>query len=131
MLFREQNSAMENAACSSGGMTTSGLVAPMPGLLFPEAAHKKQMGAPDDAEPFYVFGDSHRLPTADGMAPHAVGETNIIFLDERNVRVTSLNILVEEGAASRVRFITKSWSPATQCTDARKTGASTSTRLRR
>ena len=32
------------------------------------------------------------------LTPQAVGETNIIFLDERNVRVTSLNVLVEEGA---------------------------------
>ena len=48
------------------GQTASGLVAPMPGLLFPEAAHKKQMGAPDDAERFCVFGDSHRLCPADG-----------------------------------------------------------------
>jgi Flp pilus assembly secretin CpaC len=41
------------------------------------------------------------------LTPHAVGETNIIFLDERNVRVTSLNILVEEGAASRVKIHNK------------------------
>jgi Flp pilus assembly secretin CpaC len=41
------------------------------------------------------------------LTPHAVGETNIIFLDERNVRVTSLNVLVEEGAASRVKIHNK------------------------
>ena len=41
------------------------------------------------------------------LTPHAVGETNIIFLDERNVRVTSLNIVVEEGAASRVQIHNK------------------------
>ena len=27
---------------------------------------QKQMGAPDDAERFCVFGDSHRLAPADG-----------------------------------------------------------------
>ena len=62
------------------------------------------------------------------LTPHAVGETNIIFLDERNVRVTSINVLVEEGAASKVKIYNKSWSLASQCTDARKTGASTSKR---
>lgn len=41
------------------------------------------------------------------LTPHAVGETNIIFLDERNVRVTSINVLVEEGAASRVKIHNK------------------------
>ena len=41
------------------------------------------------------------------LTPHAVGETNIIFLDERNVRVTSINVLVEEGAASRVQIHNK------------------------
>ena len=41
------------------------------------------------------------------LTPHAVGETNIIFLDERNVRVTSINLLVEEGAASRVKIHNK------------------------
>jgi Flp pilus assembly secretin CpaC len=41
------------------------------------------------------------------LTPHAVGETNIIFLDERNVRVTSINGLVEEGAASRIKLHNK------------------------
>jgi len=41
------------------------------------------------------------------LTPHAVGETNIIFLDKKNVRVTSLNVLVEEGAASRVQIHNK------------------------
>ena len=41
------------------------------------------------------------------LTPHAVGETNIIFLDERNVRVTSINVLVDEGAASRVQIHNK------------------------
>ena len=41
------------------------------------------------------------------LTPHAVGETNIIFLDERNVRVTNINVLVEEGAASRVKIHNK------------------------
>ena len=98
---------MENAACSSGGMTTSGLVAPMPGLLFPEAAHAKANGSPRRRRTILrlrrlpPFGPCRR-----GGAPR-VGETNIIFLDERNVRVTSLNIVVEEGAASRVKIHNK------------------------
>jgi Flp pilus assembly secretin CpaC len=42
------------------------------------------------------------------LTPQAVGETNIIFLDERNVRVTSINVLVDEGAAtSRVKIHNK------------------------
>ena len=32
------------------------------------------------------------------LTPQAVGETNIIFLDERNVQITSINVLVNEGA---------------------------------
>ena len=40
--------------------------------------------------------------------PQAVGETNIIFLDERNVQITSINVLVDEGVAtSRVRIHNK------------------------
>ena len=42
------------------------------------------------------------------LTPHAVGETNIIFLDERNVRITSINVLVDEGVAtSRVKIHNK------------------------
>ena len=42
------------------------------------------------------------------LTPQAVGETNIIFLDERNVRITSINVLVDEGVAtSRVKIHNK------------------------
>ena len=42
------------------------------------------------------------------LTPQAVGETNIIFLDERNVRITSINVLVDEGAGtSRVKIHNK------------------------
>ena len=42
------------------------------------------------------------------LTPQAVGETNIIFLDERNVQITSINVLVDEGVAtSRVRIYNK------------------------
>jgi Pilus formation protein N terminal region len=42
------------------------------------------------------------------LTPQAVGETNIIFLDERNVRITSINVLVDEGVGtSRVKIHNK------------------------
>jgi hypothetical protein len=42
------------------------------------------------------------------LTPQAVGETNIIFLDERNVRITSINVLVDEGVGtSRVKIYNK------------------------
>ena len=42
------------------------------------------------------------------LTPQAVGETNIIFLDERNVQITSINVLVDEGVAtSRVKIHNK------------------------
>jgi hypothetical protein len=43
------------------------------------------------------------------LTPQAVGETNIIFLDELNGQITSINVLVDEGVAtSRVRIHNKS-----------------------
>jgi Pilus formation protein N terminal region len=63
------------------------------------------------------------------LTPQAVGETNIIFLDERNVRITSINVpSTRELGRVGSRFITKGCSPASQPTDA---GAITSTRSRR
>jgi len=42
------------------------------------------------------------------LTPQAVGETNIIFLDERNVRITSINVLIDEGVGtSRVKIHNK------------------------
>ena len=43
------------------------------------------------------------------LTPQAVGETNIIFLDERNVRITSIERFSRrrEGVASRVRIYNK------------------------
>ena len=42
------------------------------------------------------------------LTPQAVGETNIIFLDERNIQITSINVLVDEGVAtSRVKIHNK------------------------
>jgi Flp pilus assembly secretin CpaC len=42
------------------------------------------------------------------LTPQTVGETNIIFLDERNVRITSINVLIDEGVGtSRVKIHNK------------------------
>ena len=40
------------------------------------------------------------------LTPQAVGETNVIFLDERNVQITSINVLVDEGVG-RVKIYNK------------------------
>ena len=42
------------------------------------------------------------------LTPKETGETNIIFLDERNARITSINVLVDEGVGTnRVKIHNK------------------------